>query len=209
MKTTIFFTTIATALCAAAHASTLDVPSSVVLGTQVVGITDGPTFTVSGSFGAGDFIDVQASGTVDLASGQFTANAAGVLVSPATSNTGIHPGQTSPGGSFGYPYAALLIGNSTLGFFPLFPADAADGLGSSTPPTTITVDETLGSIFGPLVSIPDGAVLQFEINDIDNYNNSGSYTVGSVTSSVPDAGATGGLFGLSLLGLGALRRRLA
>jgi hypothetical protein len=208
-KTTSLFTIIATTLCTAAHAATLPIPTSVVLGIDSVNIAPGPTFTVSGNFNASDFIDIQASGTIDLDSGDYTANAAGVLVSPGTSDTGSHPGQTSPGGSFGYPYAALLLGNSTLGFFPVFPADAADGLGNSTPPTTISVDETLGAIFGGSVSIPNGTVLQFQINDIDNYNNSGAFTVGNGSSSVPDAGATSALLGLSLLGLGTLRRKLA
>jgi hypothetical protein len=206
-KTTAIITIIATTLGVAARASTLQVPNSFILGTDVINIVSGPTFTVSGNFTASDDIDVQASGTVDLAFGAYTANAAGVLVSPPTSNTGSHPGDTSPGPS-GFPYAALLIGNSTLGFFPLFPANAADGFGNPTPPTTISVDETLGSIFGNSVTIPNGTVLQLEINDINNYDNSGAFTVGSV-GSVPDAGTTGALLGLSLLGLATLRRRLA
>jgi hypothetical protein len=192
-------------LCAGAHAANLDVPTTTVLGTDVF---SGPTFTVSGNYGAGDTVDLTVSGTVDLASGDYTANAAGILVSPPTSNTGSHPGQTSPGAG-GLPYAALLLGNSTLGFFPLFPADTADGLGSSTPPTTLSVDETLGSIFGNSVSIPDGTVLELEVDDINTYDNSGSFTVGNAISGVPDGGTTVALLGLSLAGLAALRRRLA
>jgi hypothetical protein len=204
MKKTFLFAFVSMALCAGSRAAELDFPTSTVLGTQVINISAGPTFTVSGNYTASDTIDATVSGTVDLDSGDYTANAAGVLVAPPTSNTGSHPGQVTI--SEGFPYAALLIGNSTLGFFPLFPADVADGLGDSTPPTNLSVDETLGSIFGPTVTIGNGTVLEFEVNDIDNFNNSGAFTV---SSGVPDAGATVALLGLSLCGLGTLRRRLA
>jgi hypothetical protein len=205
MKKNYLAATLSLSLCAGVHAATLDVPTTTVLGTDVF---TGPTFTVSGNFGASDDIDVTVSGTVDLASGDFTANAAGILVSPATANTGAHPGQTSPG-EFGFPYASLLIGNSALGFVPLFPADAADGLGNSTPPTTLTVDETLGSLFGSSVSITNGEVLDLLVDDINTGDNSGSYTVGNTVNGVPDAATTVSLLGLSLGGLAALRRRLA
>jgi len=192
-------------LCAGVHAATLDVPTTTVLGTDVF---SGPTFTVSGNYGAGDTVDLTVSGTVDLATGAYTANAAGILVSPPISDTGSNPGQTSPGAG-GLPYAALLLGNSALGFFPLFPANAADGFGSSTPPTTLTVDETLGAIFGNSVSIADGTVLELEVDDINTFDNSGAFTVGNAVSGVPDAGTTAALLGVSFAGLAALRRRLA
>jgi hypothetical protein len=204
MKKINLIATLSLALCLHANADI------VVLGTDVINLTPGPTFTVSGNFTANDDVNAVVSGTVDLDSGNYTANAAGILVSPATSNTGSHPGQITAGGYMGFPFAAILIGNSSLGFFPLFPADVANGMGNSTPPTNLSVDETLGSIFGPSVTIPNGTVLSFEVNDIDTYNNSGAFHISTFTlsSSVPDAGSAVALFGLSLSALAAFRRRL-
>ena len=64
-----------------ASADTLTIPTDIT----VFGKTDvfsGPSFVVSGAFGATDWFALTADGTVDLASGRFTANAAGVIVAP-------------------------------------------------------------------------------------------------------------------------------
>src|SRR5579872_5435576 len=123
----------------ATFATPLVLPNITVLGTNSadgVGFdAGGPTFTVVGNFLSTDTLSLIVSGTVDLANGGFTANAAGIITAPATTNTGAHPGQTSPNAdNASFDYAALLIGNSTLGFHQVFLASAANGLGSSTPP---------------------------------------------------------------------------
>jgi hypothetical protein len=169
---------------ATGHAIQMVIPTTVVSG---VNVFSGPSFTVSGNYGLNDFVWIEAIGTVDLNVGNYTANAAGVIVAPPTTNTGNNPGQTSPAlpGSPnpGAPYAALLIGNSILGFHPLFPADLSAGLNSATPPTDIFAQQTIGSLFG--VAIPNGTVLEFRINDINTGDNSGSFTIKNVT--VPEA----------------------
>ena len=106
-----------------ASADTLTIPTDIT----VFGKTDvfsGPSFVVSGAFGATDWFALTADGTVDLASGRFTANAAGVIVAPGSTNTGNSPGQTAtaPASAVapGFPYASLLIGNGDLGYFPVF-----------------------------------------------------------------------------------------
>ena len=104
------------------HGASLTVPDLTVLGTDAAdGLAfdaGGPTFTVVGNFSGSDTLSLTVSGTVDLASGLFTANAAGIITAPATTNTGAHPGQTSPNAdNSALNYGALLIGNSTLGFF--------------------------------------------------------------------------------------------
>lgn len=165
-------------LCAAtlAHGSILLIPSTTVLGTDSVG----PAFTVAGNFSATDTISIRASGLVDLASGNYTANAAGIIVAPATTNTGNHPGQTSPNTSEpSVNFAALLIGNTTLGFFQAFPSNAANGLGNSSPPTTLTSTATLGSI-GFASGLTNGTVLHLVVSDCSGCfgDNSGSFAVG-------------------------------
>jgi hypothetical protein len=131
------------------HADALLVPNLTVLGTNSadgVGFDNGgPSFIVGQNLLGTDTLSLTVSGTVDLDLGNFTANAAGIIVSPATTNTGNHPGEVTPNaGNPALNYAALLIGNSTLGFFQVFPSSAEFGLGDATPPTTLTLtDRTL------------------------------------------------------------------
>jgi hypothetical protein len=169
-----------------AHGVQMSIPTTVVNGTDVF---SGPTFSVSGNFGLTDFVNVEAIGTVDLASGAFTANAAGVITAPATTNTGAHAGQTSPANPgatlSGEPYAALLIGNTSLGFHLLFPADASTGLGNSSPPTDIFASRTIGDLFG--APLANGTILEFRVNDINTGDNSGSFTISNAkAAAVPD-----------------------
>jgi len=51
--------------------------------------------TVSQNLLGTDTLSLTVSGTFDLASGDFAANAAGIIVSPPTTNTGNRPGETS------------------------------------------------------------------------------------------------------------------
>jgi len=141
-----------------------------------------------GSFSATDTISIRATGVVDLASGNYTANAAGIITAPPTTNTGNHPGQTSPNTSQpSVNFAALLIGNTTLGFFQAFPSNAANGLGNPVPPTTLTSTATLGSI-GFASGLANGTVLHLVVSDCNGCfgDNSGSFLVGSAT--VPEPG---------------------
>ncbi len=169
-------------------------------------VFSGPSFVVSGDFSDTDTLSLRADGLVDLASGNFMANAAGVIVAPATTNTGGHPGEVTLSG--GFPYAALLIGNGSLGFFPVFPADASAGFGSPTPPSFVEIsNRTLGDIFGSGVMIANGSSLEFRINDINTGDNSGAYQLTqSDVSAVPEP-TTGISLGLGLAALAFFLRR--
>jgi len=180
-------------------ANSLLIPSVTVLGTDSADGTGfdngGPDFTVVGNFSSTDTVSsLTVSGTVDLASGDFTANAAGIIVSPLTTNTGNHPGEVAANsGNPSLNYAALLIGNSSLGFFQLFPSSAEFGLGDATPPTTLTLTgRTLGDI-GFTSGLTSGTVLELRVSDINFSDNSGAFHI----SQVPEPG-TIGLLGLSL-----------
>lgn len=180
-----------------ARAATLTIPVAVTV--NGVDVFAGPQFTVSGNFGLADTFALTADGEVGLAGTQFFANAAGVITRPDTTNTGAHPGGVTLSG--GIPYAALLIGNGSLGFRAVFPANAANGLGSLTPPTHLTVNRTIADLFG--VAIADGTVLQFRINDINNGDNNGGFRLSPTT--VPEP-LTVALLAFGL-GAAALRRR--
>jgi hypothetical protein len=163
------------------HADVLLVPNLTVLGTNSadgVGFDNGgPSFTVGKNLLGTDTLSLTVSGTVDLAFGGFTANAAGIIVSPLTTNTGNHPGETSPNAdNAALNYAALLIGNSTLGFFQVFPSSLVFGLGNPAPPTTLTLtDRTLADI-GFTSGLSMGTVLDFRVSDINAFDNSGLST---------------------------------
>lgn len=166
----------------ALNAATLSFPATTVLGTNVF---SGPQFTVSGNFVPSDTLSVTAAGTVDLASGLFTANAAGIIVSPATTNTGGHPGQVTANGATNF--ASLLIGNATLGFRQVFASSAAFGLGNPTPPTTISETVPLSAIFGGgFVGLSNGTILEFRISDINTGDNSGAFRVTQGEGAVPE-----------------------
>ncbi|MFM7790441.1 MAG: PEP-CTERM sorting domain-containing protein, partial [Microcystis panniformis] len=129
------------------QAAQLIIPNTTVLGTNVF---SGPTFTVSQNFLPSDTLSVNVSGTVDIWAGTLAMNAAGIITQ--TTQPGFSVGQTTPVGSGatrpGQPNGSLLIGNSTLGFFPLFSANAANGLGSANPPTNLSLSGVpLSSIF--------------------------------------------------------------
>ncbi|TRU84747.1 MAG: PEP-CTERM sorting domain-containing protein [Microcystis novacekii Mn_MB_F_20050700_S1] len=188
------------------QAAQLIIPNTTVLGTNVF---SGPTFTVSGNFLPSDTLSINVSGTVDLAAGGLTINAAGVIVAPQTTVTGNNPGQIFiAGGSDivpGKPNGALLIGNGTLGFFPLFSATAANGLGNANPPTNLSLSGVpLSSIFTNVgfTGIANGTVLEFRVNDSNTFDNSGQFVISS--QQVPEPSK---VLGLGMLGLGAVAQR--
>jgi hypothetical protein len=174
----------------------------IVNGTDVF---SGPSITVIGNFDDMDTLSLRADGLVDLANGNFTANAAGVIVSPAVTNTGDNPGEVTLSGAF--PYASLLIGNITLGFFPVFPADASAGFGNPAPPNFVEIsNRSLGDIFGAGVMISNGDMLEFRVHDINTGDNSGFYELTQGVSAIPEP-TTGLTLMLGLAAALVVRRR--
>jgi hypothetical protein len=163
-----------------ADAASLTIPTTTVNATDVF---SGPTFTVTNNFLGTDTISLAVSGTVQLANDRplgLVTNAAGIVTQPSA--FGQVAGNAAPEG-------VLLLGNNTLGFNRLFPANTANGLNSSNPPTTLSLTNvSLASIFG--TGLTNGTVLQFRVRDQDNFNNSGAFTVsGSIngaTTAVPE-----------------------
>lgn len=157
-----------------ANAASLTIPTTTVNGTDVF---SGPSFTVTSNFLGTDTISLNVSGTVEIANGNYRSNAAGI----ATQAGFVQPGAFLTGPQ-NRNFGALLLGNSTLGFFNLFASSVANGLGSPTPPTNLSLNSvSLASIFG--TGLNSGTVLQFRVNDNNSADNSGAFTVsGSINS---------------------------
>jgi hypothetical protein len=169
--------------------------------------TSGPTFTVNNNFAGSDTISLSVSGTPNFYSVDsqgYTTNAAGVLTQ--TSNYGAI-GTTGINGTYnGNNYGSLLLGNNTLGFKQLFAANAANGLGSSTPTSNLSFSNvSLSSLFGSGLST--GTILEFRVADSVGGDNLGAFTVsGSINQAeaVPEPFT---IIGSLVGGTAALRMR--
>jgi len=159
------------------------IPNITIKGTDVF---SGPGFTLDQNYQATDSIDLNVSGTVNLALSDkpetYQVNAAGITTKP-----GRIYGFSVPTGKAtfapdtgllirpGSPFGALLLGNSTLGFKPIFPVNADNGLNSSAPPTNLTIHASLGSLFGS--GLNAGTVLGFRVNDVNTGDNGGTFQI--------------------------------
>lgn len=195
-------------IASVASAGTITINSTVVNGTDVF---SGPTFTLTSTVQPTDTLTLTARGEVFLQDGPaYGTNAAGVVTTAAgvvTTAGSTVVGGTSLNGSTNF--GSLLIGNSTLGFFQIFPANISNGLGSLTPSDLLTTTLSFSSL-GFVSAIPSGTILQFRVSDINTGDNSGSFTTFgqiNVAAGVPEPTSwllVGG--GIDVLAL--LRRKL-
>ena len=182
----------------------------------------GTSVNVSGPITPTDSIDFTVTGLATLQpNGQYQANAAGVVVVAGEyANETVGTVENVPGSTVAY--ASLQLTISGLGTATVFAPDAANGLGSSNAPQTITFDDTLGSLFGNFASITDptftfsvadGGSSYFANSTNDQYfDNSGGFTVTDpVPNSVPlPSAAWQSCLGLAVLAGGTFaKRRLA
>jgi hypothetical protein len=166
--------------------------------------TSGPSFSVLGGVQAGDTIVIDTSGIMYLQlQNTYGTNAAGIVVVAGTSGVGQATMNPGPGYGTGTNYGVLLLGNTSAGFFQVYPSDAAHGLGSPAPPQSLHIILDLNT-FGGGVLI-GATTLEFLLSDTIITDNSGFYTV----SGVPEpSSAAQAVFAL-LVSAGLLRRRRA
>ncbi len=187
-----------------ATAATLTIVPSTVSALSSTGLP----LSGGGKFLSTDLFSLTVSGTPNFnTSNSFITNAAGVLTQPYS----FAPLPT--GGSFTAPdgraVGALLIGNSTIGFFQLFPTNAANGSGSANPPTNFSfTDVTLGSIFGTALDTTITSSLSLIANDSDYSDNSGAYNVsGSIVDPATAVPEPLTIIGTLVSGTAAVRMR--
>ena len=153
-----------------------------------------------------DTLTLTARGEVFLQSGNtYGTNAAGVVTTAGTTAVG----GSSPNGST--TFGALLLGNATFGFHQLFATNAANGLGSSSPPSLLMLTSASLNSLGFMSPMPAGTVLQFRPSDINTFDNSGSFTVSgqfNTAESVPEPGTLSCLLVAAVgIGAGLMRKR--
>jgi hypothetical protein len=206
------------ALAACCSAQTITIPGSPLTVPAVN--AGGVSTTLSGSLTAASTISLSVSGTGCLqGGGVYCTNAAGIVVVAGSSPIGA---STTFSGTIGVTTAAWTYGVLTMTIngiatVPLFLANGADGLGSSSPPTTLTLNNvSLGSLGFPSNLNVTNPTVTFAIADSNYPDNSNSMTAsGSFNTAGPAVSAPAlseaGLAALALLLLAAavvlLRRR--
>lgn len=209
-------------------AASVQFPSSplTVSGTSATGAS----FTYSGTLTQNDTIAFTQSGNPCLQSAGtgYCVNGAGVLTVAATvgstpvggSSTFAGPSGVIPAGT--WTYGALLMTVSGVGTVQVFPTNAANGLGSSTPPAGLTLPATTLSALGFPSFSQSNPTITFILADTFFGDNGGQFslsqgvpaptptpTVPAPSTPVPTLSGWG-LVGLSLilgaLGIIALRR---
>jgi PEP-CTERM motif-containing protein len=178
-----------------ANAAAVVVPSLTIDSTSATG----SSFTYSGTLTGSDTLSLIASGAPCLQSGAYCTNAAGVVVVAGTQPVGGFSINPLDGNTYG---SLLLSISGVAGSEQLFPTTAANGLGSSSPPTSLFLSSTpLSDFFGSFSEV--NPTLTFVMSDSLFTDNSGSF---SVASPVPEPSAWAMMI-LGFAGIGFLTYR--
>jgi hypothetical protein len=208
------------ATCAAANVQ-LPGGSLTIPGTS----TTGASFTYTGTLTQNDTIAFTQTGNPCLqTTNGYCTNGAGVLTVAATvgvtpvggSSSFVGPSGVIPAGT--WTYGALLMSISGVGTIQVYPTNAANGLGSATPPASLTLPTTTLAGLGFTTFSQTSPTISFIVADTFFGDNGGQFVLTqavvppAVPTSVPTLGEWGliGLIALlSVLGLKTLRRRVA
>lgn len=162
----------------------------------------GVSFTYSGTLTQNATLSLHTSGSVCIQSGAYCTNAAGVVLVPGTLGVGGVSTFSAPfgGTTNNWNQGAIGLTIGGVGTVQIFPANAANGAGSSTPPSTLSLPSTsLASLgFGPF-SVVNPTITFFLLDNLYP-DNSGSFTL---TQGIPGTPVPSTLL-LSLAGLAAL-----
>ena len=187
--------------------------------------TTGASFTYTGTLTQNDTIAFTQAGNpcLQTAGTGYCTNGAGVLTVAAT--VGVTPvgGSSSFAGPSGvipagtWTYGSLLMSISGVGTIQVFPTNASNGLGSATPPASLTLPTTTLAGLGFAAFSQANPTISFIVADTFFGDNGGQFVlnqavVPAVPTVVPTLGEWG-LIGLTalllVLGLKTLRRPVA
>jgi hypothetical protein len=178
--------------------------------------TSGASFVYSGVLTQAATLNLNVSGVPCLQNGAYCTNAAGVVLVAGTS--GVGAASTFTGTFFGttqtWTFGSLAIGISGVGAAEVFAANAANGLGSGTPPAALTLaPKSLASLGFGNFSVTNPTITFFLVDSLYT-DNSGSFSVSAVGVPATPAPSTlllsiAGLAALSFFVLANRRRRLS
>ena len=160
----------ATLVTAAAQAANVNLPGGtlVIPGTSSVGAS----FTYTGTLTQADTIGFSQTGNPCLQSANtYCVNGAGVIVVAGSSPVGASTGFGS------WTYGALLMQISGVGTVQVWPTNAANGLGSGSPPTGLTLPTTTLAALGFPAFSQINPTITFTVADTAFGDNSGSFTL--------------------------------
>ena len=168
-------------LTASVYAASISVPGGTL---TVPGIsTTGTSFTFSGTLTQADTLSFVESGNPCLQSPpSYCVNGAGVVTTAGTSPVGAATTFTGTfnGSTQTWDFGALLLEISGEGAVQIFPANAPNGLGSSTPPHSLTLPLTsLSSLGFPSFSVVNPTIT-FIMADTLYSDNSGQFVISQV-----------------------------
>jgi hypothetical protein len=188
------FVTVASSFAGTVHVpgNTLSIPAT---------SASGGSFVFSGTLSPSDTIDLTLAGTGCLQTAAYCTNGAGVVVVAGSTGVGGTSTFTGAVGGFSHTYnfGAIVMVISGVGAVQLLPANAANGLASLSPPSSVNLaTTTLNALgfgnFSPVVN----PTISFILADTNFGDNSGTLTLTqSQTTSVP-AVSPWGLLGLAL-----------
>ena len=171
----------------------------------------GVSFEYVGTLTQNDTLELTVSGDPCLQPGpKYCVNGAGVVTVAGTSPIGAATTFMAPfGGTDGtWDFGSLLMEISGAGTVQVFPADAADGLGSGSPSTTLTLPFTTLSALGFSSFDQVNPTITFVLADNLYTDNSGQFSVSGAfnTSQVPEP-ASAGVVGVLVCALATVVRR--
>lgn len=167
----------------------------------------GTGFTYSGTLTQAATIALTVTGAAcEQGSGTYCTNGAGVLTVAGSSPVGATTSFSGSVGGFSgtWNFGALIMTIAGVGSVQLFPANAANGLGSGAPSSSLTLPATSLSALGlPSFSVANPTIT-FTVADNNYGDNSGSFTVTSAGSSPPTTLPAPGTLMLVILGMAVL-----
>ncbi len=168
----------------------------------------GVSFSYTGTLTQNDTLELTVTGDPCVQSGPaYCTNGAGVVTVAGSSAVGA---ATTFSGTFGgttgtWDFGALLMEISGTSTVQIFPADAADGLGSGSPPLSLTLPLTTLSALGFPSFDEVNPTITFILADNLYTDNSGQYNL----SQVPEPTTVGVVGVLVCVLAGVVRRRRA